>query len=146
MRVVITGGTGLIGRALAAELAPAGYETIVLSRDPRKARGLPEGVRAEFWDGQTGDGQSGDGESGDGESGAGWSRWIDGETAIVHLAGAGIADDRWSEGRKRESRDSRTVSSRAVLAAIREAGAKPRALLQASAVGYYGPRGSERID
>lgn len=132
MRILITGGTGLIGRVLAARLATDGHEPIVLSRDPAKASAdLPPGVRAEAWDGK---------------SGAGWSELIDAETAIVHLAGAGVADSRWTAARKREIRDSRIVSGDAVVAAIRAARTPPRVLLQASAVGYYGPRGAEAID
>lgn len=132
MRVIITGGTGLIGKALAARLAIVGHEPIVLTRDPEKAeRDLPAGVRAAGWDGKTG---------------AGCSQLIDAGTTIVHLAGAGVADERWTPSRKREIRDSRVVSGGAVLAAIREAPAKPRALLQSSAVGYYGPRGDETVD
>ena len=132
MRVIITGGTGLIGKALAARLSGEGYEPIVLTRDPEKAKpGLPPGVRAAGWDGKTG---------------AGWSDLIDAGTTIVHLAGAGVADSRWTEERKREIRDSRVLSGAAVLAAIREAPERPRALLQSSAVGYYGPRGDEAID
>lgn len=132
MRVIITGGTGLIGKALAARLAEEGHEPIVLTRDPEKAKGdLPAGVRAAGWDGKTG---------------AGWSQLIDAGTTIVHLAGAGVADERWTPSRKREIRDSRLASGAAVLAAIREAPAKPRALLQSSAVGYYGPRGDETVD
>lgn len=132
MRVIITGGTGLIGRALAARLAQEGHEPIVLTRDPEKAGAdLPPGVRAAGWDGK---------------SGAGWSKLIEAGTTIVHLAGAGVADARWTAARKREIRDSRLVSGAAVLAAIQESPAKPRAVLQASAVGYYGPRGDEPID
>lgn len=132
MRVIFTGGTGLIGTALATRLATEGHEPIVLTRDPAKTKGnLPAGVRAAGWDGKSGDG---------------WSHLIDAGTTIVHLAGAGVADARWTAERKREIRESRTASGAAVLAAIREAPAKPRALLQASAVGYYGPRGDETID
>src|SRR5262245_19430136 len=123
MRVLITGGSGLIGRALAADLAARGDEAIVLSRDPSRVRGLPAGVRAERWDGLTGEG---------------WSGLIDARTAIVHLAGEGIAEGRWSEARKRRLRDSRVESGKGVLAAIRAAHEPPFALLQASAVGYYG--------
>lgn len=132
MRTLITGGTGLIGRALAAALAARGEEAVVLTRDPEKAaKGapLPKGVRAERWDGETA---------------KGWGDLVDGETAIVHLAGEGIADGRWSDERKRRIRASRVGSGKAVLAAIREAGEKgraPRVLLQASAVGYYGDGG-----
>ncbi len=132
MRILITGGTGLIGRVLAARLATDGHEPIVLSRDTGKASAdLPPGVRAEAWDGK---------------SGAGWSELIDSDTGIVHLAGAGVADARWTAARKGEIRDSRIVSGDAVVAAIRAARTPPRVLLQASAVGYYGPRGAEAID
>ena len=56
MRVIITGGTGLIGRALAADLTKDGHETIVLSRQPEQAAGLPAGARVERWDAQTAEG------------------------------------------------------------------------------------------
>ncbi|HEV7786513.1 MAG TPA: TIGR01777 family oxidoreductase, partial [Thermoanaerobaculia bacterium] len=130
MRVLITGGTGLIGRAVAAELAAAGHKVVVLTRNPGRAGKLPPGARAARWDGTTG---------------AGWGDLVDGDSAIVHLAGEGIADGRWSDARKRAIRDSRVRSGEAVTAAIREAKEKPRILLQGSAVGYYGPRGPERI-
>ncbi len=126
MRIVITGGTGLIGRALAREGAARGDEVIVLSRNPAKGTKLPPGVRAERWDGLTG---------------KGWSGFLDGETAVVHLAGEGVADGRWSPERKRRIRASRIDSGQAVLAAIREAKAPPKVLAQASAVGYYGDGG-----
>jgi NAD dependent epimerase/dehydratase family enzyme len=82
MRVVITGGTGLIGSALARHLGAAGYDAVVLTRSLGKVGPLPPGVRAEQWDGTTG---------------ASWSHLLDGETTIVHMAGEGIADGRWSE-------------------------------------------------
>ena len=56
MRVIITGGTGLIGRALAADLAGDGHEVTVLSRRPEQATGLPAGVRAERWDARSAEG------------------------------------------------------------------------------------------
>jgi hypothetical protein len=130
MRVVITGGTGLIGRALARHLGAAGYDAVVLTRNLGKTGPLPPGVRAEQWDGLTG---------------KSWSRLLDSETAIVHLAGEGIADGRWTPERKRRIRDSRVGSGQAVLEAIESASSKPKALLQGSAVGYYGPRGDDEI-
>jgi uncharacterized protein YbjT (DUF2867 family) len=54
MRVLITGGSGLIGQALSADLATAGHEVVVLSRRPELATGLPSGVRAARWDARTG--------------------------------------------------------------------------------------------
>jgi uncharacterized protein (TIGR01777 family) len=130
MRVVITGGSGLIGSALARHLGSAGYDAVVLTRSMSKVGPLPPGVRAQEWDGLTS---------------KGWVRLLDEETSIVHLAGEGIADGRWTDDRKRRIRESRVLSGKAVVGAIREASRKPRALLQGSAVGYYGPRGDEEI-
>lgn len=130
-RILITGGSGLIGRALTADLTAAGYQVIVLSRSPEKVQGLPAGARAAGWDGETADG---------------WSPLADGAAGIVHLAGESVAEGRWSEEKKRRIRDSRIHSSRAVLAAVEAAAVKPRFLLQGSAVGYYGPRGDDVVD
>lgn len=130
MRVVLPGGSGLIGRAVAAELAAAGHEPVVLTRDPGKLTDLPQGVRAEKWDGKTA---------------AGWSTLLDRESAIIHLAGEGIADKRWSEERKKQLLDSRVRSSEAVLAGIEQAAVRPEVLLQASAVGYYGDTGEAEV-
>jgi uncharacterized protein (TIGR01777 family) len=129
MRVVITGGTGLIGSEVARDLGSAGHEIVILTRNPTEAA-LPPNTRAVQWDGKTA---------------AGWSNLLNGDTAIVHLAGESIASGRWSEGKKRRIRDSRVDSGKAVLAAIRQASEKPRVLLQGSAVGYYGPRGDEVV-
>jgi uncharacterized protein len=130
MRVVITGGSGLIGSAVAREMGGAGHEIVILSRDPSKVKTLPPNTRAVRWDGTTGND---------------WSSLLDGDTAIVHLAGESIAAGRWTESRKRRIRDSRVESGRAVLAAIRQAKDKPKALLQGSAVGFYGPCGDEVV-
>jgi uncharacterized protein len=134
MRVVITGGSGLIGGALARNLGAAGYDAVILTRSMSRVGQLPPGVRAQEWDGLTS---------------KGWVSLLDEETSIVHLAGEGIADGRWTEDRKRRIRESRVLSGKAVVEAIREAireaSRKPRALLQSSAVGYYGPRGDEEI-
>ena len=127
MRVIITGGSGLLGRALAGELAAAGDEVILLSRRPAAVRGLPSGVRAESWDGKTA---------------AGWGSLVAG-AAIVHLAGENIGARRWSKEQKQRIYDSRVRSGEAVLAAVEGAAEKPRVLLQASAVGYYGDTGDE---
>lgn len=130
MRVVITGGSGLIGGALARHLGSVGYDAVILSRDASRVGPLPPGVRAAGWDGLTP---------------KGWVELLDDETCVVHLAGESIAGGRWTEERKRRIRDSRVLSGKAVAEAIRQAPRKPRALLQASAVGYYGPRGDEEI-
>jgi uncharacterized protein (TIGR01777 family) len=130
MRVILTGGSGLIGRSVAAELAACGHEPIVLSREPAKVHDLPAGVRAERWDGKTA---------------AGWGALLDRESAVVHLAGEPIAEGRWTDERKRRILSSRVESSAAVVAAISAAAVRPRVLLQASGIGYYGDTGDREV-
>ena len=129
MRVIITGGSGLIGRALVDSLAKDGHEVIVLSRKPAAVTNLPRSARAEQWDGKTSQG---------------WGPLADGADAIVNLAGATISK-RWSESYKQEILNSRVQAGQAVVGAIKSATKKPGVLIQSSAVGYYGPRGSEEI-
>ena len=129
MRIIITGGSGLIGRALVDSLAKDGYELIVLSRNPAAVKNLPKGARAEKWDGQ---------------SAQGWGQLADGAGAIVNLAGATISE-KWSEARKNEIRDSRVNAGKAIVEAVKAAKQKPGVVVQSSAVGYYGPRGAEEI-
>jgi uncharacterized protein len=129
MRVVITGGSGLIGRALVSDLSAAGYETVVLSRWPERVGGLPAGARAVGWDGA---------------SAAGWGELAAG-AAIVNLAGANLAAGRWTVRRKRLLSESRLRATAAVVAVAGAVEPRPAVLLQSSAVGYYGPTGDEPI-
>jgi hypothetical protein len=129
-RVVITGGSGLIGSALARELGQAGREVVVLSRDPEALDVQPIGVRALRWDGRTAEG---------------WSEVADGAEAIVNLAGENIGAGRWTPERKERIRQSRLAAGAAVMEAIGAARRKPQVLVQASAVGYYGARGDELV-
>lgn len=135
MRIIITGGTGFIGRALAADLAGAGYEVIVLSRDPARAAGLPGGVRAAQWDGRTA---------------AGWGRLADSALAIVNLAGenlsgGGFPPARWTPERKDLIRRSRLDAGAAVTEAVAAAGTKPRVVIQSSGIGHYGARADKAL-
>lgn len=129
MHTIITGGTGLIGRALVDSLVADGQKTgghtvTVLTRSPQKHQGsLPPGVTAVGWDGK---------------SAAGWGHLADGADAIVNLAGEGIADGRWSEERKQRILQSRVDAGKAVVEAVGQAQVKPKVVVQASAVGYYG--------
>lgn len=131
-RVIITGGSGFIGRALTRELLDAGYEIVWLGRNPQATRAVPNGVRVEKWDGRTAQG---------------WSALADGAFAIVNLAGEsiGIPPLPWTNERKRRIRESRVNAGKAVLEAVRLAREKPRVIVQASAVGFYGARGDEAI-
>ena len=130
MKVIVSGGSGLIGRALVASLAGDGHRATVLSRSPDRVTGLPEGVDAAGWDAK---------------SAEALTPILAGADAVVHLAGEGIADGRWTAERKRRIRDSRVDSSAAVAAAIAAAEPRPGVLLQGSAVGFYGPRGDEEL-
>lgn len=135
MRVIITGGTGLIGRALAAELVSAGYEVILLSRRPEQVAGLPSGVRAERWDGRTADG---------------WGKLADGAAAIVNLAGENLAGEgffpsRWTPELKERIVRSRLNAGAAVVEAVKAAAVRPRVVIQSSGIGVYGPRQDEEL-
>ncbi len=131
-RALITGGTGLVGTALSAELARAGYEVTVLTRNPANARHLPERVKAERWDGRTAEG---------------WGHLVNGAAAVVNLAGQsiGIPPIPWTADRKRRIRESRIDAGHAVAAAVCAASDKPRVVIQSSAIGYYGLHGDEIV-
>lgn len=131
MQIAITGGSGLIGRALAAELVAAGHDVTVLSRNPDSLEGMPRQVELARWDARSADLIGPLVESADG---------------IVHLAGESIAAGRWTEQRKRSIRDSRVASTRALAEAVVAARKPPSVVVQGSAVGYYGSRGDQEID
>jgi uncharacterized protein (TIGR01777 family) len=122
MRVVIAGGTGFLGSALIERLTRDGHQVVVLSRsaDGRSATN----VRLVPW---TPNGQSGP-----------WAAEIDGADAVVNLAGAGIADRRWTTARRQLLYDSRIFSANSLVAAVRAARVKPRVFVHACAIGIYG--------
>ena len=127
MKILITGGTGLIGSALAKDLAKDQHEVIVLSRNPDKADRLPDNVTVVAWDTRTANG---------------WGKMADGADAIVNLAGENISGDgmfpsRWTEERKRRILESRVNAGKAVTEAVAKATKKPGVVIQASAIGYY---------
>lgn len=125
--VMITGGTGLVGRRLAALLLEKGYEVIVLTRSkPVNDAPVPSGKK--------------------GLSHAGWNpekQQINQDALsrtdyIIHLAGAGVADKRWSVTRKQEILNSRTESSSLLVKALSETQNKVSAVISSSAIGWYG--------
>lgn len=129
-RVVVTGGTGLIGRALVRRLVEEGREIVLLSRRAAGPEDLPAGARVLRWDGRTA---------------AGWGEAVDGAAAIVNLAGEPIAGGRWTAARKRRIVASRRQACEALLAAVGAARTRPETLLQASAVGFYGDRAGQEL-
>jgi uncharacterized protein (TIGR01777 family) len=115
MRVLVTGGTGFIGRALAGALADRGDEPVVVSRSP----------------------------NGTGRPVVGWEATEDEVAradAVVHLAGEPIAGGRWTRERLARIRDSRVRSTDRIASAIACAPRRPRVFVSGSAVGYYGMR------
>jgi uncharacterized protein (TIGR01777 family) len=129
MRVTLTGASGLIGTKLVRALHARGDDVTVLSRDPARAsRSL--GVAAEEWDPSAGPAPVGA---------------LAGRDAVVHLAGERV-DQRWSDDAKRRIEESRSTGTRNLVAGLRAAEPRPKALISASAVGYYGPRGDEVVD
>lgn len=125
MKYVIAGGSGFLGTPLTRELMAKGHEVVVLTRGVARSAG---GIRQVTWPGAPG-----------GSDNA-WEREIDGADGVINLAGAGIADQRWSEARKLVLRQSRVDATRALVGAIRAAARRPAVFLSGSAIGYYGPQ------
>jgi len=128
-RFVLAGGNGLIGRRLASGWVADGAEVVVLSRSKRVEP--VAGARTVEWDGRS--------------LGA-WCDELEGAAAVVNLAGENLASGRWTEARKRRLRASRIEPSRILAEAIGRCELRPRDFFQISAVGFFGDRGSERLD
>ena len=121
MRVLVTGGTGLVGRPACDALRAAGHAVTIVSREPGR---VP--ARAIGWDGL---------------------RTAMPETdAIVNLAGESVAGGRWTAARKAAIRSSRVEATRALVDAAAAASPRPKVLVNASGVGYYGAHGDEPLD
>jgi len=130
MRVTLTGATGLIGARLVAALARRGDEVTVLSRDPEGARRrLGSGIEAVAWDPL-------------GEPAP--AHALAGRDGVIHLAGEPVAQ-RWSAAAKERIRTSREQGTANLVAGLRSADPRPRTLVSASAVGYYGPHGDDQV-
>lgn len=121
--ILITGGTGTVGKALTSFLLGKGYKVIILTRDPSRYQG---------------------------SSSLGYAAWdlnkqtIDTEALksadhILHLAGAGVADKRWSAARKKEIRNSRVFGGELLCKALKETPNKVQSVVSSSAIGWYGP-------
>jgi len=129
MKVLVAGATGLIGTELVRSLVADGVGVHALVRDTvRGAAQLPAGATLFAWDAVTGPPPA---------------TAFDGVDGVVNLVGESIGDRRWNEARRKRLRDSRIVSTRALVGEMRALASKPRVLVAASAVGYYGDRGDE---
>jgi hypothetical protein len=136
VRVAITGSSGLIGGALAASLRADGHEVTHLVRRPASTGAAPSDARGDAvsrWDPGATDGGLD-------------ARAFAGVEAVVHLAGAGIADKRWSAARKAEIRGSRVRGTRALATGLARLDPPPATLVCGSAVGWYGDTGDREVD
>jgi len=126
IHVVIAGGSGLVGRSLVKEFNPDVYDITILSRNPKTARGH---VQYAVWDPNT--------------------FYIDPNLKdtdiVINLTGEGIADKRWTKSRKKLLLDSRLNSVETLRKWILSSVQKPSLFIGASAIGYYGHRGEERL-
>ena len=117
VRIILCGGTGFLGSALARSLREDGHDVIILTRRPRRAGELA-------WN--------------PGDPAGEWAGVIDGSDAVVNLAGEPIEAGRWTQARKAAIFDSRVRATEAVVTAITKAARPPSALLNGSAIGIYG--------
>ena len=123
-RVVVAGGTGLVGRALVKALRVRQTEVTVITRHPGSAV-FPAEVRVRGWDGL--------------------AEFLDGTDAVFNLAGEGIADRRWSPRRKQRLLLSRVGRTEDLVEGIRACSRRPAVLVNASAIGYYGAQGDSPV-
>jgi uncharacterized protein (TIGR01777 family) len=130
MRVFITGGSGLIGRHLVERLIERGDQPVILSRRSDQIRRDPA-MRGRTV------------VQGDPAVPGRWEAELEGCDAVVNLAGHNIFGARWNAEVKRKIRDSRVLGTEQLVAAIARAKTRPRVLVQASAIGWYGPRGDD---
>ncbi len=124
-RVILAGGSGLVGRRLASALLDRGARVAVLSRSPRGAA-VPDGASVHGWEDLPG--------------------LLEGGAAVVNLAGEGIADRRWTPDRKRILLTSRTGATERIVDALKRVPTRPGVLVNASAIGFYGFRPGLQCD
>jgi hypothetical protein len=126
-RVLLTGATGLVGAKLAERLT----DLVVLSRDPERARRALRASAAHAWAPEVGPPPA---------------AALANLDCVFHLAGEPVAEGRWTAEKKRRIRDSRVMGTRHLVAGLAAQASRPRVLVCASAVGYYGDRGDEVLD
>ncbi len=125
MKVIVAGGTGLIGKPLTKKLAAEGHQVIILSRGSNRPPDLLDHIEIATWDARTGEG---------------WSHLLEGADAIVNLAGSNLSGGRWTDERKQLIRQSRLDAGKAIVDGVRSSGHVPELLVQASGINYYGHR------
>jgi uncharacterized protein (TIGR01777 family) len=131
MRVLITGATGLVGTALQKSFAEKGYEVLLASRsEPLQKPARSKGTDHIQWSV---------------EDGFTDSEQLENLDAVIHLAGESVNGLRWTDEKKEAIRDSRVLGTRSVVKAISQLKNRPKVLVAASAIGFYGERGDEEL-
>lgn len=133
MRALVTGATGFVGRRLVGRLHDKNHDVVVLSRNAAKASQTLHGSKIHAFD---------------------WSadshpppiEAFDGVGVIFHLAGDSVSEGRWTAAKRRRIRDSRILGTRHLVDAIEKLKTRPKSLVSASAIGYYGSRGDDVLD
>lgn len=123
MKILITGGTGLIGKQLTKLLVSKGHEVVILSRNPKEENQFRWNISEGFID----------------------DKAFENVTHIIHLAGAGIADKRWTNERKKELIDSRVKSANLLFKKVKELNVPLQKFISASGIGFYGAITSDTI-
>ena len=124
MKVLITGASGLVGTELQKSFAEKGYEMLLASRkEPTDENHIQWSIEGGFAE----------------------PEMLEGIDAVVHLAGENVSGLRWTEDKKKAIRDSRVLGTRNVVDAISKLKNKPKKIVAASAIGFYGTRGDEEV-
>ncbi|MBA2379772.1 MAG: TIGR01777 family protein [Blastocatellia bacterium] len=126
MKILMTGATGLIGNALRASFDEKGYDVLIASR------GEPKNDKYLQWSAEEGFEEKD-------------IVRLEGLDAVIHLAGESISGLRWTDEKKKAIRDSRVNGTRTLLNSLAKLKTKPKVLIAASAVGYYGDRADEEL-
>ncbi len=131
MKIILSGGTGFIGKALLDRLLVAGHRIVLLTRNPGPARLLIQGYgEVQKWDGRAA-----------GE----WTSHIESADAVINLAGESIIAKRWTARQKEKIISTRIAATKAIVEAISKAAKKPSVFVNASAIGYYGNVENEEV-
>ena len=132
MNIVVTGGTGFIGSALCHSLVGQGHRVSILTRGVRQsAREANAQINWVLWNGR--------------DQGP-WEQVLEGADAVINLAGAPIAEARWTDARKQLLTDSRVLTTRLLVRAMSQRSSKPATLINASGIGFYGASDDRRLD
>lgn len=136
MRVAVTGATGFVGSRLVERLQQEGHQIVVFTRNATRAKQVfPSTIFPTVEIVSYSPLQSGD-----------WQQKISGCDGVINLAGAPIAEGRWTPERKQEILDSRKIGTQKIVEAISQANPKPSVLINSSAIGYYGTSETQTFD